>query len=85
VESMLAMYAAELGLTGSFETFSFQGLLDGRTWQPPILVSDAAGGACPLPWLGERVGDGVVRPFTESVAVGLEAVVDAGGVGEVGR
>jgi hypothetical protein len=27
VESMLAMYAAELGLTGSFETFSFQGVV----------------------------------------------------------
>ena len=51
VELMLAMYSAELGFTGSFEMFSFQGLLGGKTWQPPSFVSDVSCG------VGAFVGD----------------------------
>jgi hypothetical protein len=46
VESMDAIYVADIGLTGRFATFSFQGLLDGNTWQPPRMVvgPEATGG-----------------------------------------
>jgi hypothetical protein len=38
-----------------------------------------------LPWLGARVGDGVVSLFGEIVADGFAAVVEAVGAGEPGK
>ena len=46
VALIAAMYCADIGLTGSLETFSFQGLLLGNTWQPRRIVfgPETAGG-----------------------------------------
>src|SRR5450759_4019512 len=69
VESMLAIYAAELGFTGTCAMLWFQGLSGGKTWHPPILVSAVGAGA--------RVGAGVwCVAFRVDVALAARADAD---------
>ena len=70
VELMLAIYTAESGFTGACAMLWFQGLLDGNTWHPPILVSEVGADA--------RVGAGV-RCVAFWVGVALTAATEADG------
>jgi hypothetical protein len=82
------MYSAESGFTGSFETFSFQGLLGGKTWQPPTFVGEVAVavGACVgggVWWVGVSVCRTVAVAVV--VAVGGAVVCNPGTWGRTPR
>src|SRR5580692_4122633 len=77
VESMDAMYSADIGLTGRLETFSFHGLLDGKTWQPPrtVFAPDATGGLLDVVCVvavgsGRAVARAVAAAFAVAAALG---------------
>jgi hypothetical protein len=79
VELIEAMYVADIGLTGAFAMFWFQGLFVGKTWQPPRMVRGPEGA---VGFVEMVRADGFGAAFAVARAVGVAWVdADAGALG----